>query len=512
MPIPVPERDYGELIVAADGALFYLAHAQPGSTEEPPGSPVARGANGELYRYDFEERSEKPLRRGLVDISPSADRKKLLLGLGDNKFEVADATEKLDAKPVDLSGLRMFVDPRQEWHQIFAEAWHMEQDYFYDPNMHGLDWRAVRARYEPLLAYVQRREDLNDLLLQMIGEMQVGHNHSIGGDVHQEQSAATGLLGADFQLDKGLYRIKKIYHGDRWNPFLVAPLAAAGVNVAEGDYVLAINGHPLNAGVNIFSLLENTVDKQVALTVSRDGSTYASRTVTVIPIDTEVELRQWDWVARNQEYVDRKSGGKIAYVYMPDTGPDGYNYFNRMFFAQMDRPAVIVDDRNNGGGQAADYVLDVLGRRYISGWKDRDGMLFNTPGGAIYGPKVMLIDQDAGSGGDFMPYGFRSLGLGKLIGTRTWGGLIGVMGSNPRLIDNTFLSVPVFRFFTPEGEWHVENEGVAPDIDVDQEPAAVNAGIDQQLDTAIATVMEELRTAKSLPLKDAPPYPTTLGK
>jgi tricorn protease len=387
----------------------------------------------------------------------------------------------------------------------------MEQAYFYDPNMHGLDWRAVRARYEPLLAYVQRREDLNDLLLQMIGEMQVGHNHSMDGDVHQEQSAATGLLGADFQLDKGLYRIKKIYHGDRWNPFLVAPLAAAGVKAEEGDYVLAINGHALNAGVNIFSLLENTVDKQVALTFSRDGSTDASRTVTVIPIGTEVELRQWDWVARNQEYVDRKSGGKIAYVYLPDTGPNGYNYFNRMFFAQVDRPAVIVDDRNNGGGQAADYVLDVLGRRYISGWKDRDGLVFNTPAGAIYGPKVMLIDQDAGSGGDFMPYGFRSLGLGKLIGTRTWGGLIGAV-ANPRLIDNTFLSVPFFRFFTPDGEWHVENEGVAPDIEVDLEPAAVNAGIDQQLDTAIATVLEELKTTKNLPLKEAPPYPTMLGK
>lgn len=511
VPIPVPERNYDSLTVAADGSLFYLAHAQQGSTEEPPDSPVARGANGDLYRYNFEERSEKQLRGGLVSISPSADRKKLLLALADNKFELADATEKLDAKPLDLGGLRMFVDPRQEWHQIFAEAWRMEQAYFYDPNMHGLDWRAVRARYEPLLAYVQRREDLNDLLLQMIGEMQVGHNHSAGGDVHQEQSAATGLLGADFQLDKGLYRIKKIYRGDRWNPFLVAPLAAAGVEAEEGDYVLAINGHPLNAGVNLFSLLENTVDKQTALTVSRDGSPEASRTVTVIPIGSEAELRQWDWVARNQEYVDRKSGGKIAYVYMPDTSPNGYNDFNRMFFAQVDRPAVIVDDRNNGGGRAADYVLDVLGRKYLSGWKDRDGLVFNTPAGAIYGPKVMLIDQDAGSGGDFMPYGFRALGLGKLIGTRTWGGLIGAL-ANPRLIDNTFLSVPFFRFFTPNGEWHVENEGVAPDIEVDLEPAAVNAGIDPQLDTAIATVMEELQTVKTLPLKDAPPYPTTLGK
>lgn len=511
VPIPVPERNYDNLVAAADGALFYLAHKQPGSSQEPPTAPTHRPGDAELFRFNFEERAEKQLRTGLQDISPSVDRKKLLLALGDNKFEVADATEKLDAKPLELAGLRMWVDPRQEWHQIFDDVWRMEQAYFYDPNMHDLDWRAVRARYEPLLAYVQRREDLNELLVEMIGEMQVGHNRLDGGDVHQERSAATGLLGADFQLDKGQYRIQKIYHGDRWNPFLVAPLAAAGVNVAEGDYILAINGHPLDATVNIFSLLENTVDKQVALTVSRDGSTDSSRTVTVIPIASEVGLRQWDWVARNQEYVDRKSGGKIAYVYLPDTTDNGFTFFNRMFFAQTDRPAVIVDDRRNGGGQAANYVLDVLGRKYLSGWKDRDGLVFNTPAGAIYGPKVMLIDQDAGSGGDYMPYSFRSLGLGKLIGTRTWGGLIGI-SANPPLIDGGALTVPFFRMFTPSGEWHVENEGVTPDIEVELDPAAVNAGSDTQLDAAIATVLEQLKTAPALPLKNAPPYPTVLGK
>jgi tricorn protease len=511
VPIPVPERNYDSLVAAADGALFYLAHKQPGSSQEPPIPPTPRGADAELFRFNFEERAEKQLRTGIQDISSSADRRKLLLALGDNKFEVADATEKLDAKPLDLAGLRMLVDPRQEWHQIFDDVWRMEQAYFYDPNMHGLDWRAVRARYEPLLAYVQRREDLNDLLLEMIGEMQVGHNRVGGGDVHQERPTATGLLGADFRVEKGLYRIQKIYRGDRWNPFLVSPLTAAGVKAEEGDFILAVNGHPLDATVNIFSLLENTVDKQVALTVSRDGNADSSRTVTVIPIASEVGLRQWDWVARNQEYVDRKSGGKIAYVYLPDTADNGFTFFNRMFFAQTDRPAVIVDDRRNGGGQAANYVLDVLGRKYLSGWKDRDGLVFNTPAGAIYGPKAMLIDQDAGSGGDYMPYSFRALGLGKLIGTRTWGGLIGI-SANPPLIDGGFLTVPFFRTFTPSGEWHVENEGVPPDIEVELDPAAVNAGSDTQLDAAIATVLEQLKTAPALPLKNAPPYPTVLGK
>jgi tricorn protease len=511
VPIPVPERNYDDLVAASDGALFYLVHKQPGSSQEPPTPPTLRGADAELFRFNFEERAEKQLRTGLLDISPSADRKKLLLALGDNKFEVADATEKLDAKPLELAALRMFVDPRQEWHQIFDEVWRMEQAYFYDPNMHGLDWHAVRARYEPLLTYVQRREDLNELLVEMIGEMQVGHNRVGEGDIYKERSASVGLLGADFQVEKGLYRIQKIYHGDRWNPFIVSPLTAAGVNVAEGDYILAINGHPLDANVNIFSLLENTVDKQVALTVSRDGNADSSRTVTVIPVGSEVGLRQWDWVARNQEYVDRKSGGKVAYVYLPDTADNGFTFFNRLFFAQTDRPAVIVDDRRNSGGQAANYVLDVLGRKYLSGWKDRDGLVFNTPAGAIYGPKVMLIDQDAGSGGDYMPYSFRSLGLGKLIGTRTWGGLIGI-SANPPLIDGGFLTVPFFRMFTPSGEWHVENEGVAPDIEVELDPVAVNAGTDTQLDAAIATVLEQLKTAPAIPLKNAPPYPTVLGK
>ena len=512
VPIPVAERNYETLEVAYDGSLFYLARKQPGSSQEPPTpGPATRNPDADLYRYSFEDRSEKHLKSGLVDFSASSDRKKLLLTLGESHLEVADATERLDAKPLDLGGLRMLVDPTQEWHQIFDEVWRMEQAYFYDPNMHGLDWRAVRARYEPLLKFVQRREDLNELLVEMIGEMQVGHNRIGGGDIHQEHPDATGLLGADFKVEKGLYRIQKIYHGDRWNPFLVSPLTAAGVNVTEGDYILAIDGHPLDASVNIFSLLENTVDKQVSLTVSRDGATGASRTVTVIPTGSETGLRQWDWVAHNQEYVERKSGGKIAYVYLPDTGDNGFAYFNRMFFAQTDHDGLIVDDRRNGGGQAANYILEVLNRKYLSGWKDRDGLVFNTPAGGIYGPKAMLIDQDAGSGGDYLPFNFRYLGLGKLIGSRTWGGLIGI-STNPQLIDGGFLTVPYFRMYTPAGEWHVENEGVAPDIDVDLDPAAVNAGTDTQLDAAIANVLEKLKTSNTVPLKSAPPYPTQVGK
>jgi tricorn protease len=508
VPIPVAERNYERLIVGSDGALFYMARRQPGSSLEPPGPNG--NADADLYRFNFEEREEKLLKSHLVDFSASADKKKLLLTLGEGKLEVADANEKLDSKPVDLSNVKMLVDSRQEWRQIFDEAWRMEQQYFYDPKMHGLDWAAIRARYEPLLQFVQRREDLNELLVEMIGEMQVGHNRTGGGDVHSATPAGTGLLGADFMVENNQYRIQKIYRGDRWNPFIVAPLATAGVDVEEGDVILAINGHPLDGAVNIFSLLEGTAGKQVSLTVSRAGQTV-SHTAIVIPIANEAALRQWNWIEANREYVERKSGGKVAYVYLPDTAGDGYTFFNRMFFAQVDKPAVIVDDRRNSGGQAANYVLEVLNRKYLSGWKDRDALVFNTPAAAIYGPKAMLIDQDAGSGGDFLPYGFRRLALGKLIGTRTWGGLIGI-SANPPLIDGGFLTVPFFRVFTPEGEWRVENEGVAPDVEVPLDPLAVNAGNDVQLDAAIADVLQQLKDSPEIPRKTAPPIPIQVGK
>jgi len=508
VPIQVTERNYDRLVVGSDGALFYISRRQPGSSTEPPGPN--KNADADLYRFNFEDREEKLLKSHLVDLSASADGKKLLLTMGEGKLEVADANEKLESKPVDLSGMRMLVDPRQEWRQIFDETWRMEQQYFYDPNMHGLTWAAIRARYEPLLQFVQRREDLNELLVEMIGEMQVGHNRIGGGDLYAATPVDVGLLGADFKVENNLYRIDKIYRGDRWNPFLVAPLATAGVDVAEGDAILAINGHPLDASVNIFSLLEGTAGKQVSVTVSRDGTQKGAHTAIVIPIPSEAALRQWTWVEANRDYVERKSDGKVAYVYLPDTADDGYTFFNRMFFAQVDRPGLIVDDRRNSGGQAANYVLEVLNRKYLSGWKDRDALIFNTPAAAIYGPKVMLIDQDAGSGGDYLPYGFRRLELGKLIGTRTWGGLIGI-SANPSLIDGGFLSVPFFRVFTPEGEWRVENEGVAPDVEVPLDPLAVNAGNDVQLDAAIAEVLRQLKSSPQIPLKSAPPMPTHVG-
>ncbi len=507
--LPLSERNYDSLAVASDGALFYLERRQPGNSNDPP-EPESTG-NGELYRFSFEDRKTRALKAGVANFSISADGKKMLLQYAKGKLEITDATDKFDAKPIDLAQLGMTINPQEEWQQIFDETWWMEKEFFYDANLHGIDWNAIRARYQPLLKHVQRREDLNDLLAEMIGELQVGHNRVGGGDVHRERPAAAGLLGADFTVDNDHYRIKTIYAGDRWNPFMKAPLAVPGLGVKEGDYILAVNGRPVSAQQNLYAFLENTVGKQVSLTVGSDATGKGSHNIVVQPIANEASLRQWNWIEKNRQYVDKVSGGKVAYVYLPDTGGDGFKHFNRMFFAQVEKAAVIVDDRRNSGGQAANYVTDVLSRQYLAGWKDRDGMLFETPGGAIYGPKVMLIDQDAGSGGDFLPYAFKRMGLGPLIGTRTWGGLIGI-SANPNLIDGGALVVPFFRFFTPEREWRVENEGVAPDMEVELDPTAVNQGRDTQLDAALKSVMQRLQSEKQITRKVAPSMPTQLGK
>ena len=290
-----------------------------------------------------------------------------------------------------------------------------------------------------------------------------------------------------------------------------APLAMPGLNVKAGDYVLAVNGQPLDASQNFFRAFENTAGKQTTLTLADNPRGEKSRQVVVEPVGRDGGLRQWDWIESNRAYVASKTGGKVGYIYLPDTGRNGFEYFNRQFFAQSDKEALIIDDRRNSGGHAANYILDVLKRPYLSGWKDRDAMVFNTPGSAVYGPKVMLIDQDAGSGGDYLPWAFSRLGLGPLIGTRTWGGLIGI-SANPPLIDNGFLTVPFFRFFTPDGEWRIENEGTVPDMEVDLDPLGVNRGQDSQLDAGIAEVMKRLASYKPVDLKKAPPLPTELGK
>ncbi|MDP5144058.1 PDZ domain-containing protein [Rheinheimera baltica] len=505
--LPVAERNYDSLAVASDGALFYVERVQPGISNEPSGND---DNDGTLYRFDFEELKAEIVKEGIASYNLSNDGKKILLLNMPNALQVSDAGAKLDAKPVSLSDVRSFVTPAEEWQQIFNDAWRMQKEYFYDAKLHGIDWQAIYDKYQPMLAHVQRREDLNDVLVEMIAELQVGHNRIGGGDVYAGVSSKMGLLGADYQISNGKHQFKTVYQGDRWSPFLKAPLATPGASAKAGDYLLAVNGQELSANDNIYAFFDNTLGKQVVLTLADDAKGKNRRNITVEPVANERELRLWHWVERNRQYVADKTDGKAAYVYLPNTAGGGFYFFNRMFFAQTDKPAVIIDERKNGGGQAANYITEILGRAFLSGWKDRDGLTFSTPGGGIYGPKTMLIDQDAGSGGDFLPWAFKRLGLGKTIGTRTWGGLIGI-STNPPMIDGGFHVVPFFRFYTPDNEWRVENEGVAPDIEVELDPIAVNKGIDVQLDRAIEHTLSELKANPPADHSKAPAMPTKLG-
>lgn len=503
--LPVAEAAYASLATAKDGALFYIERVQPG-VANGPGSEQERAR---LMRFDFEERKAEQVSEGVVAVSTDAKGEKLLLMKADDSLVTADAGKKLEPKPVSLAGVKMNVDPLAEWKQIFGDVWRMEKEYFYDPGLHGLDWAGVRAKFEPFLPYLGRREDLNELLVEMTGEMGVGHNYVGGGDVYDNSAAAPGLLGADIAVENGRYRIKRIFTGEQWNPFVPAPLAAPGVDVKEGDYIIAVNGQMIGAGDNIYAALSGARGSQVALTVAStpDGP---RRTSTVEPVGNEGALRLWDWIEGNRKRVDDATNGRVAYVYMPNTAGAGFTFFNRMYFAQTDRQALILDERSNGGGQAANYIIDVLSRKWLAGWKDREGLTYATPGGGIYGPKVMLIDQYAGSGGDWMPYAFRESGLGTLIGTRTWGGLIGI-SANPALIDGGRLAVPNFRFYDTDGRFTIENEGVAPDIMVELDPIALDRGQDTQLEAAIGVVLQQLEAAPP-PARTPPPYPTEIGK
>jgi len=506
--LPVAENNYRNLAADKDGNLFYIQATQPGISVELP--DAKQGADNRLMRFDFKEKEAKTMLSGVNSFVLGARGSHMIIRKADGSLAVAEIADKFEPEKLSLDGLKVQINPREEWTQIFNETWRMEKEYFYAANMHGLDWQAVYDRYWPLLAHVGRREDLSALLVEMIGEMQVGHNRIRGGDVYKAKGTHTGLLGANLKIDQDRYQIAKIYNGEKWNPFINAPLATPGNEARQGEYILAINGQDINAADNIFNALQGTDGKQVTLRVGPKANGKDARDIVIEPVGSERTLRLWAWIESNRWAVDKATNGRVGYVYLPNTAGAGYTFFNRMFFAQLDKQAMIIDERANGGGQAANYITDVLSRKHLSGWKDRDGLPNATPAGAMHGPKVMLIDQDAGSGGDFLPYSFRLLGIGKLIGTRTWGGLIGI-STNPALMDGASLTVPFFRFFDAENRWSVENEGVAPDIEVALDPIATNQGRDTQLEQAIAEIMSQLEEFESPVSTQAPPLPTEPG-
>ncbi|TKC12835.1 peptidase S41 [Pedobacter polaris] len=455
--------------------------------------------NGEMSSLDLNKMETKSLVTGIGGFGISADGKSMIY-TSKGSYYIVPAAQK-PATPetgkVKLDGIKVLVDPAAEWKQMFNEVWEMEKEYFYVENMHGADWPAVKAKYEKFLPYVNHRSDLTYLFNEMMGEMVVGHNYINPGDEPTATAIAVGMLGADYEIENGYYKIKKILNRLDWNPSFKAPLAEPGLNINEGDYIVAVNGIPVTSKTSIYSLFDYTVGKQVAIKVNTKPSLVGAREVVVLPISigSEMELRKMEWVERNRKKVDQMSNGQIAYVYMPNTGQDGFTYFNRYYFSQMDKKALLMDERNNGGGSVADYVIDLLSRDLVSYWAIRDGKSFTTPGNGIFGPKAMLINENAGSGGDMMPYMFKNKGLGKLVGRTTMGILVGISGY-PKLLDGGSITSPNFGIYDTNGKWIIENEGVAPDIFVEQTPKDLLEGKDPQLERTVKLLQEEMKTFK----------------
>lgn len=491
LALPVPERDYSFLQTADEGKLFYLeaVENQKGYT---------------LHRFDREKREAEDFLTGINGYEVSADGKKLLYSAPGGTYGIVETggSAKVGDGKLDLSTMKVLVDPPAEWAQMLDEAWRINRDFFYDPNMHGRDWAAIREKYRSYLPYVGHRDDLDYLLGELIGELHVGHAYRWGGDYPEEIQVRVGLLGADYIVEDGTYKFARIFTGENWNPKLRAPLTEPGVNVREGEYLLAVNGVPLRAPENLYARFQNLAGRQTVLTVNDRPEMKGARKVTVVPVSDESSLRLMAWVEGNRKAVDEMTGGRAAYVYLPNTGGAGYTNFNRYFYAQLDKKAVILDERFNGGGSVPDYIIDMLVRTPINMNFTREGKIYPSPLGVIEGPKVMIIDEYAGSGGDCLPAYFRAKGLGKLVGRRTWGGLIGIY-DYPGLMDGGVVTAPRIAFFGPDGSWTAENKGITPDIDVLMTPKEVIAGHDPQLEAAVKEVLSELET--NPPREFAPP-------
>jgi tricorn protease len=436
----------------------------------------------------------------------SRDGTRLLHHSGEDWHLVDTGAFEAGAGRLDTDAIRIRVDPRREWPQIFLEAWRINRDFFYAPNMHGADWEAMRERYAAFLPHLASRNDLTRVIRWMCSELAVGHHRTGGGDDPSVvEEIPGGLLGADYEIDQGRYRFSHVYGGLNWNPGLEAPLTRPGVDVRAGAYLLAVDGIDLRADENLYARFENTAGRAVEIDVGPHPDGRGRRTVTVVPIEDESALRNRAWVEQNLRTVTEATDGRVAYVYVPDTAALGHTWFKRYFYPQANREALIIDERYNRGGLLADYYIDLMRRPFISWWATRHGEDLSAPLAAIGGPKAMIIDETAGSGGDLLPWMFRKLDLGTLVGRRTWGGLVGILGF-PTLMDGGFVTAPDLAIWTEEEGWVVENAGVPPDIEVEQWPAAVNAGRDPQLEKAIEILLEQLPpTPPSRP--ERPPYP-----
>jgi tricorn protease len=456
-----------------------------------------------LQRYQLKERAATPFLDGIRSFTLSADRKKLLYSAAGGRWGVVgtDKPARVGDGPVNVAQVETWVDPHTEWAEIFHEAWRTQRDFFYDAKMHGADWPGVLAKYSAFLPYVNHRADLGYVIAQTGGELVVGHSYLTGaGDLPGDAPVSVGLLGADYTVENGHYRIHHVLTGENWNPDLRAPLSAPGIQVAEGDYLLEVNGRPVAPPTNVYQVFEGTAGHQTVLRLNSTPSLEGSRLVTVVPVASEEGLRTRAWIEGNRRKVNELSGGRLAYVWLPNTSVPGYAAFTRYFYAQQDKEGAIIDERYNHGGLVADYIVNELDRKPMGYFALRDGKTWTSPGAGIYGPKVMIVNESAGSGGDALPYYFQLRHIGTMVGTRTWGALVGTTGS-PSTIDGGSITAPSLAFYDLQGKWAVENQGVTPEVEVEYTPADVIAGHDPQLERA---VQEGLKLLKQNAFAHAP--------
>jgi tricorn protease len=503
--LPVGRGNFSQLTVNEKGKLIYERN------------PI-RGEDGEVSVHlldldeDKDDEKEKTVVKGIRGYAMSADGKKLLVVNEQRAMAIVEA--KADQKMKDMvstSGMIARIDPRQEWEQIFNEAWRVQRDYFYDPNMHGVNWTAVREHYRPMVKDCASREDLSYVIREMISELNVGHSYYFGGDEERGPSVNVGMPGCDFVLENGAYRIARILEGGAWDVDGRGPLSQPGIDVKVGDYLLAVNGVPVDTAKDPWAAFLGLANRTVTFTVSEEPKdSDKSRHVLVELGDSEYMLRYRAWVEKNRAYVAEKTGGRVGYIYVPNTSIWGQNELVRQYVGQRDMDALIIDERWNGGGQIPTRFIELLNRPIANYWalRDRDDT-FPWPPDAHQGPKCMLINGLAGSGGDYFPFWFREAGVGKLVGTRTWGGLVGISG-NPALIDGGYTSAPTFAFFEKDGTWGIEGHGVEPDIEVIDDPSKMVGGKDPQLDAAVELMLDEI---KSNPYKKPkrPAYPDRSG-
>src|SRR5271170_6602825 len=497
VPVPIEAGILSSLAARKD-KFFYITTPQEARQSGIPD----QGPKNVLHVYDVTKREDKVLLEGIDGYDINKDGSKVLYKAGPvlGITEAVPGKAKVGAGKLDLSGMQVRIDPREEWRQIYHEAWRIERDFYWDPNMTGHDWPKIGARYEALLPWVAHRSDLNYLIGELIAELSTSHTYVGGGDQPKKPHVSVGMLGADYEADGGFYRIAKIYPGENWNDATRSPLTEPGLKVKSGDYLIAVNGQEARATQDVYSYFLDLAGKQVALKINSKPTAEGAWDITVKPVPSETGVRYLDWVESNRRKVAEATGGRIGYMHVPDTAIEGIIAFDKEFVGQLDKDGIIVDERFNAGGFVPDFYTEKLKRSLLAVISVRDGKDNPYPPVAIYGPKVMLVNEMSGSGGDLFPWLFRFEKIGPIVGTRTWGGLVGINRGAP-LRDGGFVTAPSAGFYSWEkgGSWAVENHGVDPDFVVPQRPDLVVEGHDPQLEKAIELAKEALKDYKGLP-------------